>query len=96
LSFGAIAFTFSAASTATRRLSVAIAVFISFGGYLLATLGSLTHSIEGVSKLLPYYYYNPTHILEGHVAAGLNTYLVLVFIISSFASWLGFRRRDIN
>ena len=96
LSFGVIAFTLTAVSTLTRRLSIAVAVVISFGSYLLATLSSLSHYIETPAKFLPYHYYNPTQILEGHVVTGLNIYLVGILILGCVVSWLGFRRRDIN
>lgn len=96
LSFGAIAFTLSAASTVTSRLSIPVTIVISFGGYLFASLSSLSHSIETPAKFLPYHYYNPTRILEGHVEPGLNIYLISILLLSLVISWLGFRKRDIN
>ena len=96
ISFGAIAFTLSAASNSTRRASIGVAVALSFGGYLLASLSSMSHYIETPAKLLPYHYFNPSQILEGHVAIGLNVYLIIITIAAALISWLGFRRRDIN
>ncbi len=96
ISFGAIAFSLTAFSNATRRTSTAIAVAIAFGGYLLASLSGLSHYIETPAKLLPYHYYTPTQTLEGHPSLGLNVYLVGVTVLACFVSWLGFRHRDIN
>lgn len=96
LSFGAIAFTLSAASNLTGRLSMAVATVISFGGYLLASLSGMSHYIEVPAKLLPYHYYNPTQILVGNVSKGLNIYLVGIFVLCTIISWAGFRRRDIS
>lgn len=96
LSFGAIAFTLSAASNLTRRLSIAVAAAISFAGYLLATLGGLSHYLATPAKFLPYHYYTPTQILQGRVASGLNIYLLAILVLSFLVSWRGFHRRDIN
>lgn len=95
LSFGAIAFTLTAASNLTRRSSVAVATFMSIGGYLLASLSDLSHYIQTPAKLLPYHYYSPTQLLAGHVATGLSIYLIGIGIICIMLSWWGFRRRDI-
>lgn len=95
LSFGAIAFTLTAASNLTRRSSVAVATFVSIGGYLLASLSGLSHYIQVPAKLLPYHYYSPTQILAGRVSTGLNVYLVGIGLICIVLSWWGFRRRDI-
>ena len=96
ISFGAIAFTLSAASNSTRRASMGVAVALSFGGYLLASLSGMSHYIETPAKLLPYHYFNPAQILVGHVAVGLNVYLITTAFAAVLISWLGFRRRDIN
>ncbi|MDL2341808.1 MAG: ABC transporter permease subunit [Patescibacteria group bacterium] len=96
LSFGAIAFTLSAASAATRRSSMAVAAAVSFGGYLLATLSGLSSAIRLPAKLLPYHYYVPTDILQGKVGLGLNLYLLGLLVVCTIVSWLGFRHRDIS
>ena len=95
LSFGVIAFGLTAASNATRRLSMAAAVALSFGGYLLASLSGLSHYLETPAKFLPYHYFKPSDILAGHVAVGLNIYLVTIAVGLLLISWLGFRHRDI-
>ena len=96
LSFGLIAFTLQAASSVTRRAASAVAVLIGFGGYLLASLSSLTDWLETPAKLAPYHYFAPDKIMQGHSAYGLNAYLAGVLIVTVVVSYVGFRRRDIN
>jgi ABC-2 type transport system permease protein len=96
LSFGWIAFALQAASSLTRRAAVAVAVAISFGGYILASLSSLTDWLEGPAKFAPFHYFTPLDILKGQMPVGLTIYLVGVFVLGSFVAWLGFRRRDIE
>lgn len=96
LSFGAIAFTLTAVSNSTRRASIAVAVGVSFGGYIMASLSGLSHYIETPAKFFPYHYFNPAQILTGQVSASLNIYLVGVALLACFVSWVGFCNRDIN
>lgn len=96
LSFGLIAFTLQAASSATRRLASAIAVLAGFGGYLLASLSGLTHWLQTPAKFAPYHYFAPDKIMQGHPVTGLNIYLIGVFVLGATLSYLGFRRRDIS
>jgi len=96
LSFGLVAFTLQAAGSATRRAASAIAVLVSFGGYLLASLAPLTHWLENPAKFAPYHYFAPDKILLGQPVHGLDAYLVGVLIIGTVVSYLGFRRRDIQ
>jgi ABC-2 type transport system permease protein len=96
LSFGAIAFALTAAGRLTKRMSTAIAVFIAFGGYLLATLSSLTHWLILPSRFAPYHYYAPDNVLNGAHVTGLNIYLVGIFILTGLLAYFGFRRRDID
>lgn len=96
LSFGLIAFTLQAASTATHRLASAAAVVLGFGGYLLASLSGLTHWLQNPAKLAPYHYFAPDKVLHGQGVTGLNVYLVAIFVLAAVASYYGFRRRDID
>ncbi len=96
LSFGLIAFMLQAASQLTRRVASAVAVFIGFGGYLIASLSGLTDWLEVPAKLAPYHYFAPDKIMLGQPVEGLNIYLVGVLVIAAAVSYFGFRRRDIN
>lgn len=96
LSFGLIAFALQSASSLTRRVSVAVAVFISFGGYLIASLSGLTHWLKNPAKFAPYHYFAPDKIMHGQSVTGLNIYLIGVFVLGCTAAYFGFRRRDIE
>lgn len=96
LSFGLIAFTLQAASSLTRRLASAVAVFIGFGGYLIASLSGLTHWLVNPAKLAPYHYFAPDKILRGESVHGLDAYIIGIFVLAILLSYFGFRRRDIE
>jgi ABC-2 type transport system permease protein len=96
LSFGAVAFSMTAFGRLTKRASTAIAALISLGGYLLTTLGGLTHFLQIPAKFAPYHYFAPDKILYGQSVTGLNIYLVSVFVLTAALAYGGFRRRDIE
>lgn len=96
LSFGLIAFALQAAGSMTRRAASAIAVLLSFGGYLLASLSPLTHWLQNPAKLAPYHYFAPDKILGGQPVHGLDAYLIGALVITAAISYFGFRHRDIN
>lgn len=95
-SFGLIAFSLQAASRLTRRMATAAAVVIGFGGYLLASLSSLTDWLRWPVKFLPYHYFVPLDPLTGKTPRGLIVYLASIFIIAISFAIVGFRRRDIE
>lgn len=96
LSFGMIAFGLQAASTLTKRGALAVAVAISFGGYLVASLSGLTDWLKTPAKFLPYHYFTPLDSLEGKTPHGLIIYLIGCFVVFSSLAMIGFRRRDIE
>lgn len=96
LSFGLIAFALQAAGRLTRRAASAVAVLLSFGGYLLASLSPLTHWLENPAKLAPYHYFTPDKILHGQPVHGLDIYLIGTLVVTAAVSYFGFRRRDIS
>lgn len=96
LSFGLIAFALQAAGTLARRTATAIAVVISFGGYLIASLSSLTSWLDVPTKLAPFHYFTPDKLLRGETVTGLNIYLIGVLVVSIAVSYFGFRKRDIE
>jgi ABC-2 type transport system permease protein len=95
-SFGYIALALHAANRFTKRSATAIAVVLAFGGYLIASLSSLTDWLNVPAKFMPYHYFTPLDALEGKTPHGLIMYLLLVFIVGSIVSVIGFRRRDID
>lgn len=96
LSFGAIAFAFTAAGRFTKRASTGIAVLISFGSYLAASLGGLNQTLADASKFLPYHYFEPEKVLHGQHVTGLNIYLIGIFVATIIIAYTGFRARDIE
>jgi len=96
LSFGLIAFALQASSSLTRRAASAIAILLSFGGYLVASLSSLTHWLINPAKLAPYHYFTPDKVLNGQPVHGLDIYLLGIVVLSVLISYFGFRRRDID
>jgi ABC-2 type transport system permease protein len=96
-SYGFIAFALQAASMLTKRMATVTAVALGFGGYLLASLSSLTDWLEWPVKAVPYHYFDMLRVLQGHgVPRGLLVYLALVFILGTLLAFLGFCRRDIE
>jgi ABC-2 type transport system permease protein len=96
LSFGLIAFMLQAADSLTRRAASAIAVFIAFGGYLIASMSGLTSWLDTPAKFAPYHYFTPDKILKGQSVIGLDIYLVGILVLAAVLSYLGFRQRDID
>lgn len=96
LSFGVIAFTFTAMGRFAKLASIGVSTLFAFGGYLLSSLAGLSDWIEKPAQLLPYHYYNPYNILHGTVSGTLTAYLLAIFAIGACVSWISFRRRDIE
>lgn len=96
LSFGFIAFALQAATSFARRMATAVAVVISFGGYVIASLSGLTHWLQNPAKLAPFHYFEPLKLLHRQAVTGLNIYLISVFIVTLTVSYFGFRKRDIS
>ena len=95
-SFGAIAFALIAFSRVTRKVAGVVAITLSFGGYIVASLAGFVDVLKPVAKALPYYYYDTVDLLSGTVDKGLIIYLVGCFAIAGFVAWLGYSRRDIG
>ncbi|MGB4800931.1 MAG: ABC transporter permease subunit [Candidatus Saccharimonadales bacterium] len=96
LSFGYIAFALQAASRMTKRAATVFAVAVSFGGYILASLSSLTDWLEIPAKFSPFHYFTPLTALRGETPRGLLVYVLFVFVLGTVGAFIGFRRRDIE
>lgn len=96
LSFGLIAFALTAATSFARRVATVIAVMLSFGGYIVASLSGMTHWLTNPAKFAPFHYFEPVKIMHEQAVTGLNLYLIGVLVFTLLVSWLGFRRRDIS
>lgn len=96
LGYGVITFGLSTSSRFSRRLATTIAIITSFGGYILASLSSMSHYIKTPAKFLPYHYYRPDQILAGQVSKDLVVYLAGIFVVFIVLAYFGFRRRDLD
>jgi len=96
LSFGMISFTLIAASQLTRKLAAAVAIIISFGGYVVSSMASYVSWLEQPAKFMPYHYFDTVALLNGHVDAGLSFYLLGLLVICVLIASLGYSRRDIK
>jgi ABC-2 type transport system permease protein len=96
LSFGLIAFTMQALGGVAHKAASAFAVFLAFGGYIIASMSGLTHWLENPAKVTPYYYFAPDKVMLGEPVTGLNIYLIGILIFTVALSYVGFRRRDIS
>lgn len=94
--FGAVAFALMAASRITRPIASTAAIVLSFGGYVVVSMGGYVDFFTHLAKAFPYHYYNTTDLLTGKVSSGLIVYMAIVFIVCiGFSAW-GYRRRDIG
>lgn len=96
LSFGYIAFVMQATNRFTKRAATTTAVLFSFGGYVLASLSAMATWLEWPVKFLPYHYFRPLDVFEGHWPHGALIYMAIVFIAGTAMAVIGFRRRDIE
>lgn len=96
MSFGVISFALIAVSRRTRRIAGAVAIVLSFGGYVVSSLAGFVDGLKFLAKLIPYHYYDTTALLVGTVSRGLIVYLVGVLVIGVVVSVVGYQRRDIG
>lgn len=94
--FGAISYAMFAASKLTRRFATLAAILVSFGGYIVTSLAGMVSWLETPAKFFPYHYFDSSRLLDGSVDKGLLIYVVGIFLVASVASYVGFRRRDIE
>ena len=94
--FGTVAFALTAIGSLGRRAAIGVAVLIAFGSYLVSSLDKTVTWLQWPAKVLPFHYYRPADILDGHFtpweALGMCVIIALLIIVSCFA----FRRRDIG
>jgi ABC-2 type transport system permease protein len=95
LSFGLISLALQAASGLASRAAGAIAVFLAFGGYLIASLSGLTDWLRVPAKFMPYHYFAPDKVMLGQPVHGLDIYLIGALTLSAILAYVGFYRRDI-
>jgi len=95
-SFGIIAFALIAVSRLTRGIASVIAIFISVGSYVVASLAGFVTALKPIAGALPYHYYKTVDLLGGTISRGLIIYIVATYILAIIIMWVGYRRRDIG
>lgn len=96
LLFGAIAFMLTGMGAFGRGASIAVASLLALGGYVISSLEVTVKWLQGPSKLLPYHYFKPGKILEGHFPVAVAAVFVVVILAAILVAWISFRRRDIE
>jgi ABC-2 type transport system permease protein len=96
LSFGVIMFGLIATSRLTKKIAAFVAIFASFGGYILTSLASMVDQFKDLVKIFPYHYYDTEAMLSGKVESGLVIYLSAIVIIMIVIAAIGYNRRDIG
>lgn len=94
LLFGAIALYMTAIGRKGRLASVGVASLIAFGGYIITSLVGLASWLKWPDKFLPYHYYHPGDILNGHFSIWNLIGLLVAIGTLGVLSWLAFRSRD--
>lgn len=96
LSFGVIMFALIAMSRATKRIAAFVAIFASFGGYILTSLAGVVDQFKDLVKIFPYHYYDTEALLDGKIETGLIVYLSAIVVVSVVVAAIGYSRRDIG
>lgn len=96
LTFGYIAFALHASGLLQRKTATTIAMVLGFGGYILASLESLTDWLQWPAKFVPYHYFKPIEVLQGNTPVAITVYMVLVIVLGTAIAIIGFRKRDIS
>jgi ABC-2 type transport system permease protein len=94
--FGVIAFALMAFSRLTRPIASVVAIVLSFGGYVISSMGGYLDIFKQIGKGFPYHYYDTAALLSGKVDRGLLVYIGIVVIVCVILACVGYRRRDIG
>jgi ABC-2 type transport system permease protein len=95
LIFGSFAFMLTAIGGHVRSSAVGLTTFFFITTYVLTGLEGTASWLHTPSKLLPYHYFHPQQMLDGHFAWGTVISYSLVSLAFGVIAWLAFRRRDI-
>lgn len=94
LSFGAIAFLFSAIGR-VRGAGIGITTFIALGGYIISSLAGTVEWLRTPAKIFPFHYYQSNEILRQVYNWNNLYFFAAIIVFCALVSWLSFRRRDI-
>ncbi len=94
--FGAIAFALTATGGMGRKAAIGLATLAAFASYLVSSLDKTVTWLQWPAKLLPFHYYKPADILNGHFTGWEALGMIAIIAVLIILSCLAFRRRDIN
>lgn len=94
LSFGAIAFIFTATGRA-RGASIGIATAFALGGYVISSLSGTVDWLKIPSKLFSFDYYHSEAILRGSYNWSNVWFFIAVTLVLGVISWFIFKKRDL-
>jgi ABC-2 type transport system permease protein len=94
--FGMVAFALTATGTLGRCASIAIASLVAVTGYVITSLDKTVDWLRFPAKLFPYHYFKPAEFLSGNYNLKPAACFAAVIIGLVVASWVAFRRRDIE
>lgn len=96
LLFGAVAFTLTATGSLGRGASIGVAVLLGLGGYIISSLEKTVTWLRWPAKFLPFHYYHPADILNGHFTGWEALGMLAVAGALIALATVAFRRRDIG
>lgn len=96
LIFGALAFLLAAIGRVGRAASIGVPTLLFAASYLFTSLSGAVHWLRWPAKLLPYHYYHPADVLDGHYHWPEAFGMVGTVVVLGLLSYLAFRRRDIS
>ncbi|MCA9331162.1 ABC transporter permease subunit, partial [Candidatus Saccharibacteria bacterium] len=95
LSFGAVSFLVTSMGKA-RGASIGIGALVALGGYMISSLAGTITWLEWPARFLPFHYYQSDALLRGQYSWLNALYFVALTVACGLASWIVFRRRDID
>ena len=96
LLFGAIAFALTGMGALGRGASIGVAALFGLGGYVVSSLDGTVTWLRTPAKLLPYHYFTPGQVVEGHLSVVPNIIFGAIILGLVGVAWMAFRRRDIE
>lgn len=96
LLFGAVSFLLTSIGRFGRGAAIGIATLIALTGYIVSSLDKIVTWLQWPAKMLPFHYYKPATILGGQANLWPALVYLLIAVCLFIASWIIFRRRDID
>lgn len=95
LTFSTTAFLLAATGRG-RAAALGVTVVYALGGYVISSLASTVHWLDGLSMIFPYHYYYSADILRGTFRWSSIAFFAIFTVVCVILSWLSFRQRDLG